>query len=116
MLLTPQETQPGQLAVMNHDAGLSLEAWKFFLVEKSIVVGSGWLPVLGWGHRGAGCGAAAPPPQEDAHPDSLSLLPERHHAIAHRVPQGERDHGAAPAGPWGPDRNKDQGGCQQAAW
>lgn len=100
---------------MNHDAGLSLEAWKSFLGKKSLSSGLRLAACLGVGAPGWGPRGSCSSPQEDAHPDSLSLLPERHHAAAHRLPQGERDHGAAPAGPRGPDRNKDQGGCQQAA-
>lgn len=92
-----------------------LRGLEIFLSKKSPSSGLRLAACLGVGAPGWGPRGSCSSPQEDACPDSLSVLPERHHAAAHRLPQGERDHGAAPAGPRGPNRNKDQGGCQQAA-
>lgn len=85
-----------------------------------LAIGLTWLlallPLPGWGHGAWGTRVQRaafqrkmPPPDQ-----ACSSPPEWHHATAHRLPQGERDHGAALAGPRGPDRNKDQGGCQQS--
>lgn len=83
MLLTRQETQLGSLQGMNHNAGLSLEAWKSFLGEKSLNDGLRLAVCLGSGGTGVGATGTLLLPQEDVRPDSPSLLPEQHHAAAH---------------------------------